>query len=74
MEYLILLTFLIPLILGVVLYNQKPMGVSYLYPFLPFDEKEIVRFFSSSTSLNNVKRNKILKIRNIFRRRKWLNY
>ena len=58
------------IILGVVLYNQKPMGVSYLYPFLPFDEKEIVRFFSSSTSLNNVKRNKILKIRNIFRRRK----
>lgn len=57
------------IILAYFLYNQKTLGVHYFYPFLPFDVDGISEFFLSSSNLKNNKRNKPLRVSNIFRRR-----
>ena len=41
----------------------------YFYPFVPFDLKGIYNFFISTSSLKNIKRDKEMKIHNIFKRR-----
>ena len=60
----------VTILLGCYLYKQETLGVPYFYPFAPFDEKGIFNFFIASTSLENDRRSKLLKVKNIFRRGK----
>lgn len=50
------------------LYKQKLFGVHYFYPFVPFDFKGIIKFFTASSSLKNNKRDLDMKIKNIYKR------
>ncbi len=57
------------IILFYFLYKQVSMSVHYFYPFVPFDLKGIYNFFISTSSPKNIKRDKEMKIHNIFKRR-----
>lgn len=52
-----------------ILYRQKTLGVHYFYPFVPFDLDGIKKFFMSTSSIKNNKRDKEMKIRNLFKRK-----
>ena len=51
------------------LYKQKSFGVHYFYPFVPFDIKGIIKFFTSTTALKINKRDIDMKVKNIYKRR-----
>ena len=57
------------IIIVYLLYKQKLFGVHYFYPFVPFDFKGIIKFFTSSSSLKNNKRDIDMKIKNLYKRR-----
>lgn len=57
------------IILVFYLYKQKTFGVHYFYPFVPFDVGGIRRFFMSTSSLKNRKRDESLRVSNLYRRR-----
>lgn len=42
-------------------FQEDPIGVSYFYPFLPFDIRNVSRFFFSSSKLKNTTRAKTMK-------------
>ena len=48
--------------------KQKSFGVSFFYPFIPFDLEGLKQFFIASSSLKNDKRAKNLKVNNETRR------
>ena len=58
------------IILFYFLYNQKSLGVHYFYPFLPFDFKGIIKFFRTNSSIKNIKRDKTMKVNNIYKKAK----
>lgn len=50
------------------LYRQKTFGVHYFYPFVPFDVGGIVNFFTSTSSLKNIKRDEPMRVKNKHKR------
>ena len=57
------------ILIAIYLYKPSFVGVCYLYPFIPFDEKGIFDFFIPSSNLKKVKRERLFKVKNIFRRK-----
>lgn len=51
-------------------YKEKPLGVNFFYPFIPFDIHGIFKFFTSPSSLKFKTRHIEYKINNVFKRGK----
>lgn len=51
------------------LYNQKTLGVHYLFPFLPFDLNGVIKFFIPNSRVKNKKRDEGLGVNNMWRKK-----
>ena len=62
--------FLSSIFIVYVVYKEKPVGVHFFYPFIPFDYHGIIKFFTSPSSLRFKTRHVEYKIKNIYKRGK----